>query len=259
MLGQIHPLALWGQIAVLNVSRIAPTNLAGRILRLPLRFLRLLPSTTKVWIVQGPLRGWRWIVASAAHGCWLGTYELDKQKRLTRMVKPGDVFFDIGAHAGFFTLLAAKLVGETGKVFAFEPLPSNYNFLKQHVQINGIHNVVGFQAAVSDRSGTASFQEGHSSVTGRLSQGGTIPVEVLTLDELYAAGKIPLPDCVKIDVEGAEAAALKGARRVLTEGKPTISIETHGYEAHEECLGLLRSLGYDCESLRDEIIARKPS
>ncbi len=74
-------------------------------------------------VVQGPLRGKRWIAGSSNHGCWLGSYELAKQRKVIELVRPGMVCWDVGAHVGFYTLLFAELVGPLGRVFAFEPLP----------------------------------------------------------------------------------------------------------------------------------------
>ncbi|HEV8435127.1 MAG TPA: FkbM family methyltransferase, partial [Thermoanaerobaculia bacterium] len=110
----------------------------GRLLRLP---LRLVPNGRVVRIKSGPLRGWRWITGSAPHGCWLGTYERDSQRAFMDNVHEGDVVYDIGANAGFFTLLASTLAGPRGLVFAFEPLPRNVALLERHVSLNGCENV----------------------------------------------------------------------------------------------------------------------
>ena len=248
---------------MINYSGIESKSLLGKLLRLP---LRLLPRNLTVRIIQGKLRGKKWIVGSFNHGCWLGSYEFDKQQLMTKMVKPGTVFLDIGANVGFYTLLASALVGDKGKVFAFEPLPKNIDFLERHLNINSIRNATVFRAAVSDRSGTASFQESSiSDRMGRLSEGGTLTVEVLSLDDLFIKGVLPLPDYLKIDVEGGEYSVLKGAQHILTVGRPIIFLATHGSEVHSQCLSLLRSLGYVCQSIDaskdvascDELIASK--
>ena len=87
--------------------------------------LRLAPRGRAVPILFGPARGLRWVVGVGLHGCWLGTYEWHKQRRFAREIKPGEVFFDIGANTGFYTLLAAKRTGTGGIVHAFEPNPRN--------------------------------------------------------------------------------------------------------------------------------------
>src|SRR5579864_334767 len=81
----------------INFSAINRSSLLGRILRLP---LRLLPRGSVVPILQGPLRGRRWIVGSSTHGCWLGSYENGEQKILQASIRPGSVVYDIGANVG---------------------------------------------------------------------------------------------------------------------------------------------------------------
>lgn len=108
-------------------------------------------------ILQGPLRGKRWIVSSSTAGCWLGSYELDKQRRFATTLRPGHVVYDLGANAGFYTLLASKLVGRSGHVVAFEPLPENLAALRRHLELNGVDNVTVMDAAVWSSGGTVRF------------------------------------------------------------------------------------------------------
>jgi hypothetical protein len=105
----------------------------GKLLRFPLRFL---PKNLVVPVLQGPLRGKKWVVGSSNHGCWLGSYEFDKQKQFTESLARGQIVYDVGAHVGFYTLLASSLVGQEGQVIAFEPYPRNLEFLHRHVQLN---------------------------------------------------------------------------------------------------------------------------
>ena len=152
-----------------------------------------------------------------------------------------------------------------GRCFAFEPFPTNIAYLEKHLALNGVRNVTLFKAAVSDHSGKASFRKGPNSSMGRLGQGGELTVDLVSLDDLFHSNAVPLPDCVKIDVEGAELAVLAGARHVLTLAHPTIFLATHGNEVHGQCLSLLRSLGYTCRPLDaargiescDEVVAVK--
>jgi FkbM family methyltransferase len=180
---------------MINLSGITRSSLVGKLLRLP---LRLLPRNLTVPILQGPLRGTKWISGSSTHGCWLGSYEFDKQRLLTKTIRSGTVFLDIGANVGFYTLLASVLVGEDGQVFAFEPLPKNIDYLDRHLKINAIRNVKVFRAAVSDQTGTAFFEEVESASEGRLSEKGKLTVELLSLDDLYFKGLLPLPDYMKL-------------------------------------------------------------
>ena len=248
---------------MMNFSRVNHRNWLGKLLRLP---LRLLPGSVVMPIWQGKLRRKKWIVGSFNHGCWLGSYEFAKQQRMVDIVKPGNVFFDVGAHVGFYTLLASSLVGETGKVFAFEPLPRNLGYLEKHLQLNAVANTTLFKAAVSDSSGELRFQEGAGHSMGQIHAEGTLVVPCVSLDDLYARKAIPLPDIVKIDVERAEASVLRGAENILRHSRPTIFLATHGAEVHAECLAILGSFGYACSALEenqtlescDEVIAVKP-
>jgi FkbM family methyltransferase len=245
-----------------NFSGISYKSRLGRTLRLP---LCLLPKNMTVRVWQGKLRGKKWIVGSSNHGCWLGSYEFEKQHLIAKTVAPGTVFFDIGAHVGFYTLLASSLVQETGKVIAFEPFPSNIQYLEKHLMMNSVQNVTVFKAAVSDHLGEAAFQEGPSSSMGRLNAKGGLVVKTVSLDDLFLKGLVPLPDYIKIDVEGGECSVLNGARRMLTVGRPTIFLATHGTEVHFNSLSMLQSLGYTCLPLDnakdirscDEIMATK--
>ncbi|MDW8317197.1 MAG: FkbM family methyltransferase, partial [Anaerolineae bacterium] len=90
----------------MNLSGISSKSLIGRVLRFP---LRLIPPKAVLPIMQGRLKGRKWIVGSSSHGCWLGSYEYAKRIVFERTVRENSVVFDIGAHVGFYTLLAAVL------------------------------------------------------------------------------------------------------------------------------------------------------
>jgi protein-L-isoaspartate O-methyltransferase len=135
---------------MINFSGLPITSLLGIILR---KVLSLIPPNFTVPILQGPLRGTRWIVGAQTHGMWLGSYEIDKQLAIKNSLKPGQVFYDIGANVGYYSLLAAKCVGNTGAVIAFEPLPRNIVYLTSHLRLNKITNTILLQKALSDHSG----------------------------------------------------------------------------------------------------------
>jgi FkbM family methyltransferase len=190
------------------------------------------------------------VVRSGVHGYWLGSYEYSKRKAAEALIGPGAVVFDVGAHVGYYTLLASVLTGAQGHIFAFEPLPRNLFSLKEHLRLNGIANASVIEAAVSDRVGTGSFGQALSSFMGHLlpeaSSGGTLQVKVITLDAFVFPfeQRMPAPDCIKIDVEGAEMEVLSGARKVLAAGHPKILLATHSRELHQRCCALLRETGY---------------
>lgn len=225
----------------MNFSGVSDRELVGRLLRLP---LALIPARTTLPVLQGKLRGMKWIVGSSSHGCWLGSYEYAKRCAFERLVREGSVVFDIGANVGFYTLLASVLVGARGRVFAFEPLPRNLRYLKEHLEINGIRNVSVIEGAVSDCDGVVQFDEGPSNSMGRLASGGRLAVRSVSLDQMMRRGELPPPDCIKIDVEGGEMFVLTGARVLLRNRRPTVFLATHGRSLHQQCCELLASFGY---------------
>lgn len=238
----------------MNFSSIPETSLLGKMLRLP---LRLIPANLHIPILQGRLRGKSWIVGAGTHGYWLGSYEIEKQKLVEKYIHRGDVVYDIGAHTGYYSLLASTLVGSQGKVFAFEPLSRNIRFLQEHLRLNRVTNVQIMPFAVSDRSGSARFSNGSSSFQGRLTSDGEIDVLVVTLDELWERKELSLPNLVKIDVEGAELSVLMGAKELIQKAHPIIFLATHGTEAHRQCKKWLQMAGYGLLILSssDEILA----
>jgi FkbM family methyltransferase len=230
----------------MNFSGISGRSLLGKAARFALRFI---PADTVMPILQGPLRGKRWIVGSSNHGCWLGSYEYDKRRVFERMIAQGDIVYDIGAHVGYYTLLSSILVGDCGQVVAFEPLPANLVYLKQHLKLNRIANVALVEAAVSDHGGYACFHPGSNNYMGYIADDGILTVKSVSLDELYANDQIPVPDLIKIDVEGAEILVLSGAKNLLTAKRPILFLATHGIEIHRQCLIFLGDLDYRLQPL----------
>jgi len=227
----------------MNFSAISNETLLGRMLRLP---FRLIPANAQMRILQGHLRGKKWIAGSGNHGYWLGSYEYQKQKIFSEEIRPGDVVYDLGANVGFYSLLASFLVGPKGRVYSFEPLPSNLEFLRNHLALNKVSNCVVYGVAVSDSCGTANFSRGSQPTLGRLEAltGNSITVQTVTLDDLVATGEIPAPSVIKCDIEGGEYAALKGATRTLAAATPALLLASHGQEIHARCCNLLLDLGY---------------
>jgi FkbM family methyltransferase len=131
------------------------------------------------------------------------------------------VVVDVGAHVGYYTLLAAKQVGPTGKVYAFEADLDNHEILLKNIGINGYNNVVTVQIAVSDRSGrstlylTALDSGRHSMYHHGLPERGSTSVETTTLDSFLESEDWPRVDLMKIDVEGAEVTVLDGMTSLM--------------------------------------------
>jgi FkbM family methyltransferase len=222
-------------------------TLLANLIRLP---LRLMPAQSVVRIRSGELRGWRWIAGSSTNGCWLGNYERRMQRLFRERIRPGATVFDVGANAGFFTLLASKLAGDSGSVYAFEPLPRNLEFLERHIRLNALANVHVEALAIAAASGEAHFRIAQHASMGGLDEGGELRVVTASLDDLIASGRAARPDFIKMDIEGAESNALRGAKELLG-GRPlTIALSTHGWQQHETCWAILNDAGFNLELLK---------
>lgn len=192
-------------------------------------WLRALPALTRdyLWVSVDGLR----IYGAREHHVmlyWLlrGKYERHTRALFNDAVKPGNRVLDLGAHIGYFTLLAARRVGSTGSVHAFEPDPANYRFLCHNVALNGMDDVVTtVPKAVADTTGTRAFfaDTKNSVLSSFWAEGrsdGAVPVESTTVDDFLGGQEI---DVVKLDVEGAEVDALRGMHRTLT-GSPQLTM-----------------------------------
>ncbi|MBE0429215.1 MAG: FkbM family methyltransferase [Thermoleophilia bacterium] len=248
----------------MKIAGISKDTLLGRILRLP---LKLVPGSARVPILRGRLRGTKWIAGSSANnGCWLGSYEYEQRLAFEKLVPENATVYDVGAHAGFYTLLSSLLVGPRGRVIAFEPLPRNLHFLREHLRLNHVTNVEVIETALAERAGEVNFAEGVNSFNARIATDGGIRVKTAALDELVGGGRLPAPDYIKMDIEGAETLALKGAGHTLKKYHPTIFLTTHGPDIHEECVDILKEAGYELVFLDSEgkkgisrkIVARFP-
>lgn len=236
----------------MNLSKINYQSFVGKILRLP---LRLIPKGMVLPILQGRMRGKKWIVGSGEHGYWLGSYEMSKRLAFEREIQPSAVVYDIGANVGYFSLLAGVLVGEKGQVIAFEPLPRNVSYLRKHISLNKLGNIHVFEAAVSDHDGEATFDLGPSTAMGHISKKGGIKVPLVSLDSLIASSELRPPDYMKIDVEGAEFEVLRGAKRLIKSHRPIIFLDTHQREAHHKTLSFLTEQGYKLEIIDGKPLA----
>lgn len=149
-----------------------------------------------------------------------GEYELETTRAIKNLLEQGMTFVDCGAHIGWYTLLAARAVGPAGKVYAFEPAPSTFEILVRNVKANGYEDIVtAVPNAVSNKSGLQRlFFNERSSVSTKLftSHGDQEfnEVEVISLDEFFREKDWPQVDLVKMDIEGAEKAALEGMKEL---------------------------------------------
>jgi FkbM family methyltransferase len=181
---------------------------------------------------------------------------------LEKILSAGKLFVDVGANFGVYTLVASKLVGETGRVLALEPAAQSFAILKQNIELNHFSNVRAFNVALAQTKSKAWLYHGRDPVGNSLgkdplrgNEGEEVQTE--TLDKLLEENGIDRVDAIKIDVEGAEELVLRGAIRCLTTQSPIVI-----FEFNPDCaarLGLsscgardlLESLGYEFVLLDD--------
>lgn len=151
---------------------------------------------------------------------------------IKKHLKPGDVFVDIGANIGCYTLLASKIVGKQGKVFAFEPIESVFLRLQYNIKLNNQTNIVLEKKAIFENSGTlklylaSSDNKGRSSILEQDSENGNVEnVDAVSIDDYLANHIIDQLNLIKIDIEGAELYALKGMKNTIRKFRPIILAE----------------------------------
>lgn len=212
-----------------------------KLIRLPLRFI---PEGARVPMLLRTLRGKRWIARSGVNAFWMGTHDVGQRKAIEASVSQGDVFYDIGANVGFYSLLGSALVGETGSVIAFEPSPRNLSFLHEHLKLNHVENVRVMEVAVGESPGNIRFHEETNNALSHADASGEIEVPMVSLDDLVKSGSVPAPDYVKIDVVGSEMGVLRGAKELLATKKPVLFMQIHTYDRNPGWLRYLDESGY---------------
>lgn len=161
------------------------------------------------------------------YGCW----EPYESQLMTTLLRPGMTVIDIGAHVGYHSLLAARVVGSTGRVISFEPSPGNFDLLANNIRINGLSKIIHAEnAALGDFSGEldlylSSYNTGDHRIYSTLSDDDeifnagalrqSVRVAVMALDEYLGERDISKVDIVKIDVQGAEMGVLSGMKKTL--------------------------------------------
>jgi FkbM family methyltransferase len=187
-------------------------------------------------------------------GTWFS--ERDMLQGVISSLKPGDAFLDAGSNLGMFTVFAAKAVGAAGTVLAFEPELTAYQRLLEHVYLNRLSNVRSFKKALSSSMGSSRLLLGppdgvsQGSRVSASADGRFEPIELAAYDSLRVSELLPVPNVVKMDIEGHEFSALRGmkdcisnadCRAIFCEVHPPILPE--GVTV-EEILTLLRSAGF---------------
>jgi FkbM family methyltransferase len=229
-----------------GLANFYPVGVAGKFLRRRLTKTFAIVEGHKMFLDE----------EDALHLSIFGVYEPMETEIVQKEVKKGDVVLDIGANIGYYTLIMARIVGDNGKVFAFEPDPSNFALLKKNVEANGYKNVVLVQKAVSDKTGQVRlYLNPNKTVDHRIFDSGdgrqSIAIEAVRLDDYFAdfTGKIAF---IKMDVQGAEGGVVQGMPdllqrnhdiKITMEFSPTL-LQQYG-TAPADCLNLLTGLGFE--------------
>lgn len=217
-----------------------------------------------VTIRNGIAKGLKFNTGKSCPELALGTYEVPIQNIFAQNLNPGDVFYDIGANVGFFSVIAAKLVGDAGKIYAFEPGEDNAKAIRHNARLNNFTQIEVIEKAVSDTSGQgqlllAQYSGGHALATADTPPdlAGEVTVDLVSIDDLIAENKIAPPNFVKVDVEGAELDVLKGMRETIKTYQPTVIYEVDdgdltAYERkYQELADFFESLNYQVTQTED--------
>ncbi len=201
-----------GLIRSRSVSKVA-AFVMGVILKLNMRLPEYVDTAEgRLYLLQGDRVSF-WLALT-------GSWEPVETDLVKRTVKRGEVAVDIGAHIGHYSIVLSRLVGPEGKVYAFEPCKENYDLLSRNMKANGCTNVVIEQKAVSSKSDVIKMRgwavESDLSPASEGAEGARYDVEAIRLDDYMKQGRI---DFVKIDIEGHEYEALKGAEALLGRSK----------------------------------------
>jgi FkbM family methyltransferase len=189
-------------------------------------------ESRQVVVREGPGAGLVLDLVGASADYGAGANELPVQQAVVDTLAAGDVFVDVGANVGYFSLLAARAVGPTGRVVAIEAVSEIAEAARANADRNGFGHIEVIEAAASDAAGevelmlaehpggaTISADDVPPDLTGRRT------VRTVTLDGLVEAGDVPAPSMVKIDVEGAEFAVLDGMVDVMATHRPVVLCE----------------------------------
>lgn len=200
-------------------------------------------------IESGPMKGLRLRLSEhVSHAHISGTYELETQQAIERLVTPGSVCYDLGASIGYLSLLMAR---KAAHVYAFEPAPHAAAELGRQMAVNGFHHVTVVPSPVSDRNRQVRFCLTDVAYGSSIVEAETgwpeIEMTAITLDEFVLTN--PFPDFLKIDVEGEEGRVLRGARSILARRHARICCELHSQQAAEEVQDALSRHGYSMSTL----------
>jgi FkbM family methyltransferase len=173
------------------------------------------------------------------------------RRKLFERLKPGQVFYDIGAHGGVYSLTLLQSFPEI-TVHSFEPQPER---LLENFELNGVPADHVHAVALGNEVGIVKMTSAQRS-SNHISERGDRLVRLVRLDDYVLEHKIPDPDLIKIDIEGMELPALRGAEQILRRSRPTIICEINHLSGRygskvSDLLTYLGSIGYSLHALRD--------
>jgi FkbM family methyltransferase len=176
-----------------------------------------------------------------------GTYEPYMQAAFVKFVRPGSTVYDVGAYAGYHTLLCALLVGDSGHAISFEPNPENFRSIQGQLELNSLTQVKLSGFALSDECGERKMDTSVNRSQGWLSATGDLGVEAHTCDCLVETEGFPPPDVIKIDVEGHEEEVIRGAMKTIRKYRPVILCDHNDQTTFPGLESILMPLGYTLE------------
>jgi FkbM family methyltransferase len=244
----LNALTFRAYFAAREIGRAGMSRRAPRLARSVKRLMGLVLPQTPSWVQvrSGVSQGmWMRLHLPDEARLWRGDHELSVQKAILAAARPGSVIYDIGAHAGSIALGAARLVGPSGRVVAFEADPANAESLRENASRNHlttslqtVNAAVWSNGAINipfRRSGTRRSHGGVETNSQHpvLASGELINVPAIALDDFIANGG-PVPQLVKVDVEGGEYEALRGGNNLFTKQRPLIIVEIHHQEASDQ-------------------------
>lgn len=253
---------LWERLILFYSLRLPTHPGKWRVVNGLLRTLssaRLRQTAGRIAMRQGLL----WCLATE---CWVqrelfyhGEWDGNEMREVLNHLPRNPVFLDVGSYFGYYALMVARHAPGASRVFALEPVPSNFALLEHNIHLNQMSNVTALPLAASDRVGeadlvlppAANLGSGHLSLAAAFPDAMVQRVRTVTLDAFVRDQELDTVDFIKLDVEGVELAVLRGARETLQRFKPGVLLELNppalraaGVEARA-LLRLLEGLGYD--------------
>lgn len=220
----------------------------SKVIRLP---LKLIPKNKILSIKSGHNKGFKWIVGSGVHGYWLGMYEKEKLDIVLSCIKKDMVVYDIGAHAGYYSLAFSRAV-KGGMVYSFEPNPKNISFLKTHFEINGVQSACIFPIGIGPKQSFEFFSDSNGSFAGAVSKAfSSYKISVFSIDYLVENNFIQPPDFIKIDIEGFERECLEGAKKTIEKYRPIVAVAIDDPENKDYIYEYFEASQYKVNAIHD--------